>query len=348
MTVSPSPYDLAIIEAKRALKENRKLDARRWAERAASISPDIEEPWLILAAVASPKASLNYLKQALKINPASARAKRGMHWAIKRLRAEPNTSITSVPVIVPARQQDLVQKRAALYPWLILFSFFAGLLLFWFGFPIFSKAFARGPMDYEGRQSLSKATRTPTPTPTPTFTPTPTATFTPTPTPTFTPTPTATFTPTPTLTETPTATPKPKVRKNNPGSVGEKLPLPEGVSPGEHWVDVDLSAQRAYAMEGDTVVRSFLVSTGTWETPTVTGTFRVYVKYRSAAMSGPGYYLPNVPYIMYFYKGYGLHGTYWHNNFGTPMSHGCVNFQTDDAAFLFKFTSVGTVVHVHQ
>jgi lipoprotein-anchoring transpeptidase ErfK/SrfK len=64
-------------------------------------------------------------------------------------------------------------------------------------------------------------------------------------------------------------------------------------------------------------------------------------------MSGPGYYLPDVPYIMYFYKGYGLHGTYWHNNFGTPMSHGCVNLTIPDAAWLYNFSSVGTVVNVH-
>jgi lipoprotein-anchoring transpeptidase ErfK/SrfK len=102
-----------------------------------------------------------------------------------------------------------------------------------------------------------------------------------------------------------------------------------------------------YAYEGDVVVNSFVVSTGTWATPTVTGQYKIYVKYRSAKMSGPGYYLPNVPYIMYFYKGYGLHGTYWHNNFGTPMSHGCVNLRTEDAGWLFNWASVGTIVNVH-
>ena len=116
---------------------------------------------------------------------------------------------------------------------------------------------------------------------------------------------------------------------------------------GGRWIDVDLSNQRVYAYEGDIVVNSFIVSTGTWATPTVTGQYKIYVKYSSAKMSGPGYYLPNVPYIMYFYKGYGLHGTYWHNNFGTPMSHGCVNLRTDDAAWLFNWASVGTLVNVH-
>jgi lipoprotein-anchoring transpeptidase ErfK/SrfK len=116
---------------------------------------------------------------------------------------------------------------------------------------------------------------------------------------------------------------------------------------GERWIDVDLTNQSLYAYEGDTVVNSFIVSTGTWLTPTVTGQYKVYVKIRSGSMSGPGYYLPDVPYIMYFYKSYGLHGTYWHNNFGTPMSHGCVNLRTDEAAWLFNWASVGTVVNVH-
>lgn len=127
-------------------------------------------------------------------------------------------------------------------------------------------------------------------------------------------------------------------------------PLPDIASSGNgvRWIDVDLTNQHVYAYEGDVVVNSFIVSTGTWRTPTVTGQYKVYVKYRSAKMSGPGYYLPNVPYIMYFYKGYGLHGTYWHNNFGTPMSHGCVNLRTDDAAWLYEWASVGTLVNVHH
>jgi lipoprotein-anchoring transpeptidase ErfK/SrfK len=116
---------------------------------------------------------------------------------------------------------------------------------------------------------------------------------------------------------------------------------------GERWIDVDLTNQRVYAYEGDTVVNSFIVSTGTWLTPTVTGKYSIYVKIRSGNMHGPGYFLPDVPYIMYFYKGYGLHGTYWHNNFGTPMSHGCVNLRTDEAGWLFNWASVGTVVNVH-
>jgi lipoprotein-anchoring transpeptidase ErfK/SrfK len=119
------------------------------------------------------------------------------------------------------------------------------------------------------------------------------------------------------------------------------------VEPGERWIDVNLTTQTASAFEGKNLIRSFVVSTGTWIHPTVTGSYRIYVKYKYADMAGPGYYLPDVPNVMYFYKGYGIHGTYWHNNFGTPMSHGCVNFTIPDSSWVFNFASVGTVVYVH-
>jgi lipoprotein-anchoring transpeptidase ErfK/SrfK len=130
-------------------------------------------------------------------------------------------------------------------------------------------------------------------------------------------------------------------------TVAPNIP-PQMAGNGERWIDVDLSQQRVYAYEGDVLMNSFIVSTGTWQTPTVTGEFRIWVKVRSQAMTGPGYYLPDVPYVMYFYKDYALHGTYWHNNFGTPMSHGCVNLTIPDAEWLYNFASVGTVVNVHN
>lgn len=130
-----------------------------------------------------------------------------------------------------------------------------------------------------------------------------------------------------------------------PTAAAQKVPA-QVTGSGERWVYVNLSEQRLYAYEGDTLVNSFVVSTGTWQTPTVTGKYKIWIKLRSSSMSGPGYYLPDVPYIMYFYKGYGIHGTYWHNNFGTPMSHGCVNMTIADAEWVYNFTSVGTVVEV--
>lgn len=112
------------------------------------------------------------------------------------------------------------------------------------------------------------------------------------------------------------------------------------------YILVVLSEQRVYAYENGQLVRSTLASTGLPGTPTVRGTFSIYAKYGAQLMTGPGYYLPNVPYVMYFYKGYSLHGTYWHNNFGQPMSHGCVNLPTGEAAWLYNWAPIGTQVTV--
>jgi lipoprotein-anchoring transpeptidase ErfK/SrfK len=74
------------------------------------------------------------------------------------------------------------------------------------------------------------------------------------------------------------------------------------------------------------------------------------MKYESQTMNGYllgyDYYLPDVPYVMYFFEDFAIHGTYWHSNFGTPMSHGCVNVSTPDAGWLFNWAPVGTAVNV--
>jgi lipoprotein-anchoring transpeptidase ErfK/SrfK len=114
------------------------------------------------------------------------------------------------------------------------------------------------------------------------------------------------------------------------------------------WIDVDLTNQRLTAYEGQTIVRTTLVSTGLPRTPTPVGLFRIWIKLRYDDMSGPDYYLANVPYTMYFHRGYGLHGTYWHSNFGHPMSHGCVNLPTSEAEWLFNWAEVGTLVNIHH
>ncbi|MCB0153807.1 MAG: LysM peptidoglycan-binding domain-containing protein [Anaerolineae bacterium] len=133
------------------------------------------------------------------------------------------------------------------------------------------------------------------------------------------------------------AAPQPSYRPANPGA--------------ERWIDVNLTSQTVTAYEGDVPVFTTLGSTGTWRFPTVVGTFQIYVKYEQTRMYGgvgaDAYDLPNVPYVMYFYQGYGLHGTYWHNNFGTPMSRGCVNLSIADAAWFYNWASVGTRVVTH-
>ncbi|HAJ05560.1 MAG TPA: hypothetical protein DCL76_03275, partial [Chloroflexi bacterium] len=117
------------------------------------------------------------------------------------------------------------------------------------------------------------------------------------------------------------------------------------------WIDVNIGQQKVYAMQGDRKVREFVVSTGTDKYPTVTGNYNIYVKYLKANMSGVDngipWFLADVPYVMYFYSGYGLHGTYWHDNFGTPMSHGCINLNIEDAEWLYDFAGIGTLVYIH-
>ncbi len=328
------------IEAKELLAASRRNEARRLAHRAAKLAPQQEEPWLLLAAIASPSASRAYLKQALIINPRSQRAIKGLRWAEEKLNAEKleKTSeartASGLAVLTWPRFGN-----AALFGLLFLTVAFA--LFAWLrpsgvddGLRFVSGAAARG------LDSLL-ATETYTATPTSTASPTPSATYTPTAT--LTPTATATFTNTPTPSPTPTAT-----SGANPKDI-EKLnvELPDGIGQNERWIDIDLTHQTLSAYEGTDLVNTFVVSTGRAGTPTVTGTFHIWVKVRIQAMSGPGYYIENVPWVMYFYQSYGIHGTWWHHNFGTPMSAGCVNMTIPDAEWMYGWASVGTTVKVH-
>jgi lipoprotein-anchoring transpeptidase ErfK/SrfK len=103
---------------------------------------------------------------------------------------------------------------------------------------------------------------------------------------------------------------------------------------------VDLSSQTLYAYDGNTKFMQTPISSGRWN-KTPVGNFHIWSKIRSTKMSGGSgadyYYLPNVPYVMYFYHDFGLHGAYWHNNFGYTMSHGCVNMRQIDAGALFDW-----------
>ena len=120
--------------------------------------------------------------------------------------------------------------------------------------------------------------------------------------------------------------------------------LPDFEMPDENkWIRVDLSEQMLFAYESGVPIRAFIISSGLPRTPTVTGEFRIRVKVRSQTMTGGDpelgnyYALPNVEWVQYFYEDYGFHGTYWHNNFGNPMSHGCVNMTNADARWLFDW-----------
>jgi lipoprotein-anchoring transpeptidase ErfK/SrfK len=130
--------------------------------------------------------------------------------------------------------------------------------------------------------------------------------------------------------------------------IGIVLFFPPDVLAVQKRIEVDLTHQRLYAFEDATKVYDFLISSGKIQTPTPTGAFWPWIKLRYTRMQGGNkslgtyYNLANVPYVIYFYNQnypkyakYGLHGTYWHNNFGHPMSHGCVNLRTADMAKLY-------------
>ncbi len=123
----------------------------------------------------------------------------------------------------------------------------------------------------------------------------------------------------------------------------------------EKWIEVNLSQQRLTAHIGNANVFTTLVSTGKPATPTPPGEYRIFTKLvkddmKNGKFGDDDYYnLPDVPNVMYFLEGgYAIHGTYWHTNFGTVQSHGCVNVSQDGAKSLFDWAPLGTRVVVHD
>ena len=386
-----------IAQAREALKKGNKESARDLGEKAALLAPDLEDAWLVLtAADSNPEDALAYAQKALELNPASVRARKGVEWAMAKLKQaqmSPEAGFQSAnvggtgtaSVYDKAPTMSLEKREAQKSPPqaakrsnnrnLLIVAGVLGLIICialafaaWWAFNngVFSSflpANSNIPVDqvHWAKVNIPKPSVTAIdvsafarPTSAATLPP-PVAADVPTLAPTDLPTaiPTDAPTSTPAVTETPGVMAM-EIVADTPTSVyvpptnaPPAAVVASNGSGGARWIDVNLSTQSVYAYEGDTVVNSFIVSTGTQYTPTVTGKFKIWIKLKSASMSGPGYYLPNVSYVMYFYKGYGLHGTYWHSNFGTPMSHGCVNLRTSDAEWLYYWASEGTVVNVH-
>jgi hypothetical protein len=126
--------------------------------------------------------------------------------------------------------------------------------------------------------------------------------------------------------------------------------LADGLRPDERWLDVDLERQVVTAYRGARPLFAMLASTGrgarSSELATPTGTHRLWVKLLASDMDNLEnleareiYAIQSVPWVMYFQRGYGLHGTFWHRAFGRVQSHGCVNLTPVDAEKLFAWTS---------
>ncbi len=132
-----------------------------------------------------------------------------------------------------------------------------------------------------------------------------------------------------------------------PSGIGQPEVAPSApASDGNRRIVVSLADQTLVAYENGSPVATFPISSGKAWTPTPVGRFQIYNRYRSQRMIGPGYDLPDVPYVQYFVGNYALHGAYWHNLFGSPTSHGCVNLRPEDAAWLWDWAGMGTEVVV--
>jgi lipoprotein-anchoring transpeptidase ErfK/SrfK len=317
-----------------AARAGQRARARRYFAAVLEIDPNHGDAWIERSAVVDdPHEVMAHLAKALELDPGNERARTLLRSARRAISQPAPFSAPAMPLVAPSHgpiprplialpEDPPVRSRRGLWALLgvLLIATVAALAL-WSDTPRAVLA-----------SLLPSATPTITPSPTATFTPKPTFTPTPTRTPTWTPTPTFTPSPTPTPTATPTATKRP----------------PADQSESDKWIEVDLSEQRLYAHEGQETVLDALVSTGIRWYPTITGRFQIYAKYRSTRMTGPGYDLPNVPWTMYYSGGYAIHGTYWHSNFGHPMSHGCVNMKTSEAKWLYNWAPKGTLVVIHK
>ncbi|HRA48678.1 MAG TPA: L,D-transpeptidase, partial [Thermomicrobiales bacterium] len=153
-------------------------------------------------------------------------------------------------------------------------------------------------------------------------------------------------------------------------------PIGDSSAPGRKWIEVNLSQQQLWAYQGTTLISTTLVSTGLGPNPTLPGNFHVRYKLPSQDMKGAvnaegqvvalgqdaadaaqeglepnetPYVVEDVPNVMYFnMEAEALHGAYWHNNFGNPMSHGCINLPLNFAAWLYGWAPLGTEVWVHE
>lgn len=377
-----------IAKAREALQRGDRESARKLGEQAALVVPDMEDAWLVLTASdPNPQNALAYAHKALEINPESTRARRGVEWALTRVKqtqaksvlvgqsttlsssAGEKDAVASLPKRIHRRTNPAPQSKINGRNWFYsVLLIGAGCLivgfvaLFALTNPALASIVSNVSAPVSTQENLWASVDIAKPTITridgsafasqladaPASAPSDAPTLIPMDTPTLADNGAPTFTP-----EAPETPGTVAIEIVDDNAMSQSVPPDEAQlqypaeGNGERWIDVNLSEQRVSAYEGNTVVNSFLVSTGVAQTPTVTGKYKVYVKVRVQDMSGPGYYLRDVPYVMFFYEDYGLHGTYWHSNFGTPMSRGCVNLTVDDAAWLFNWASVGTVVNVH-
>lgn len=356
------------------MADKDKLEAYEWAFKASQIDPDLEEPWLIMAAASDPNESLQYLHKVLERHPDSKHAQKGILWATQKLQEiektqnQPSQQDSSVHYEGVNNNKPDEKPKSKLHSKKLLFWILCGCLILFFclGLPAIAiyvlSAFSAPPafiqqmgspysnvaaiiesINYKTvEEEAAFGITEPIPSQTPGYNR-----------PENYPTLTSKITHAPTPTNPPPVVISPVSPEvyATAYSYTQHFQSPkDGYNAGinEKWIDVNLNEQKLYAIIGDLIIKRFFVSSGVADFPTMTGKFRIYQKVKFDDMEGPGYYLPSVPYVMYFYQAYGLHGTYWHHNFGHPMSHGCINMETSDAEWLYGWAPIGTTVIIHN
>ncbi len=125
--------------------------------------------------------------------------------------------------------------------------------------------------------------------------------------------------------------------------IAQVVSRPERIPAESKWIHVHLPEQTLVAYEGDEPVLATLVSSGQEGFETPTGVYQIQHKYVSVTMNGPdpdeGFYeVEEVPWTMYYFESFALHGAYWHSDFGKVRSHGCTNIPPTDARWLYYWS----------
>lgn len=327
-----SSINLLLREAETAARAGQTGLARRRLHAVVQLDPHNVAALLWLTWLdEDPRARQAYARRALACDPHNASALAAADWARNTVAPSRVRGPSPKETIRAARRRWWSRVAAALATCLL----------------VATAAGASAPILRHALPALAAPIPSAAPMTATTAEPSPTAASTRMPIPTWTPTPTALPTGTPTPAPPPTAISRPATPTEQPAPQPSGLP-PSAFHRDVRWIDVDLTQQRLVAYEGQEPVREMLVSTGTADTPTPTGLYRIRIKMRYDDMDGPDYHLPRVPYVLYFHRGYSLHGTYWHSNFGHPMSHGCVNLPTVHAKWLYDWADLGTLVNIHH
>jgi lipoprotein-anchoring transpeptidase ErfK/SrfK len=394
MTSNLSIAKDAVRIALKELRHGNKQAARAWAHRAVEIDPGLEDGWLILAYLAEPRASLEYIKKALEVNPGSSAARQALAEVQRRLEKvskvaplETSQPPAPPPEKTPAQPPEKPTRKRRTGWWKMLPIYGLAcvavgvltLLVFQSRLaeanslpPVRQEAIVLPPARQEAIVLLPLSTATASVTPQPILSataaaiPTDSATATDLPTDTVTATalptepasatalPTETATSTPVPTETASPTPEAAATLEAIPAINSPTQMPPVSPSGEKRIVVQISEQRLYAYQGDTLIYDFVVSTGASHATRI-GSFSVLDKIPEAWSDPWGFWMPD--WLGIYWVGYtenGIHAlpvltngnVLWGDALGTPASHGCVVLNPEDARSLYDWADIGTQVEI--